>query len=363
MYTLINWLRKRINTNKETKSDKVKNTKKAKFYRPKYKVPADVRLHWIMPIIFAVSVLLILISGIKIHKNIAVYKAKVLASSMSYGSELPLWGGTTNAKLTLGNTVLSKDGKTLAVEVKYDDIARNTLSSFGKNYRLRLVVTDKNKMPDAVIKYGMFSTDGSGVLTVHSKHGFKNQAFIVMLVDRGYLVSTNALTTDGDTYTDDDLDKSITAQLADADANDNSSSSKKDDKNVPPIFYMRLNAHNARRSKTNWSNDREIVRSLFIDRNIKEKQKDINKNLKKIEQGNNTIKEMEQRLKENPDNQTAQKQLPILKNSVSTLQAAVDSQQKSVDKLKNSVIRKNILEPKETTYKRYLVDTLDIKRR
>ena len=52
-------------------------------------------------------------------------------------------------------------------------------------------------MPDAVIKYGMFSTDGSGVLTVHSKHGFKNQAFIVMLVDRGYLVSTNALTTDG----------------------------------------------------------------------------------------------------------------------------------------------------------------------
>ena len=25
--------------------------------------------------------------------------------------------------------------------------------------------------------------------------------------------------------------------------------------------------------------------------------------------------------------------------------------------------RKNILEPKETTYKRYLVDTLDIKRR
>ena len=72
---------------------------------------------------------------------------------------------------------------------------------------------------------------------------------------------------------------------------------------------------------------------------------------------------MEQRLKENPDDQTAQKQLPILKNSVSTLQVAVDSQQKSVDKLKNSVIRKNILEPKETTYKRYLVDTLDIKRR
>ena len=115
MYTLINWLRKRINTNKETKSDKVKNTKKAKFYRPKYKVPADVKLHWIMPIIFAVSVLLILISGIKIHKNIAVYKAKVLASSMSYGSELPLWGGKKNAKLTLGNTFLSKDVKTIEV--------------------------------------------------------------------------------------------------------------------------------------------------------------------------------------------------------------------------------------------------------
>lgn len=340
-----------------------KKNQKNKIYNIKYKNPSDVKLHYVLPIILAIGIVCFIFAGVMLTRNVTQYKKEVLQSSMAKGTSLPLWGGQTDAKLTLGNSVLSKDGKTLAVEVKYDDVAHNVLSSFGTKYRLRLVVTPDNKMNGVKMKYGLFGTDGSGVLTVHSDKGFENQAFIVMLVDRGYLVSTTDLTTDNVDYNSDELDKSITAQLSGADdedeANDDSSN-KLNSKKIPPIFYMRLNAHNAKRVGVNWENDRDVVKSLFVSDNLKDKEKQLAEKENQARRGKKTLAEMNQRLKENPDDTNAQEQKQELENSLAELDANVNGLKKRIETLKNSVIKKDVLDPQRDKYKRYPVDTLDI---
>ena len=78
-----------------------------------------------------------------------------------------------------------------------------------------------------------------------SDAGFKNQAFIVMIVDRGYLVTSDGLNSNNSSYSDTDLDKSITAQLSGAEISSSADSTFKST-STPPIFYLRLNAHNAK---------------------------------------------------------------------------------------------------------------------
>src|SRR5699024_11283687 len=98
--------------------------------------------------------------------NSSEHKKKILASSMAKSEELFLRNGESEGTLTLGNTLLSDDGKTLAAEVRYDEEAHKKLSSFGQNYNLFLIDTEDNVMDDAEVTYGMFDTDGSGVLTI-----------------------------------------------------------------------------------------------------------------------------------------------------------------------------------------------------
>lgn len=336
--------------------------KKNKIYRPKYKNPADVRWHWMLPIIFAIGVICFIAAGIMLNRNVSAYNQSVLSSSMSYGTQLPLWGGRTDGKLTLGNTLLSKDGKTLAVQIKYDDQAHTTLSSFGNKYKLRVVVTKENPIPDIKLTYGMFGTDGSGVLTVHSDAGFKNQAFIIMIVDRGYLVTSDGLNSNNSSYSDADLDKSITAQLSGAEISSSADSTFKST-STPPIFYVRLNAHNAKKSNENWKNDRELVKDLFVNSNIEVKEKELAKTKEKIRRGQKTIDEMNLRLKENPDDQIAQSQLQDLQNALDNLNTSVTKLETSINSWKNSVIKENVLAPKQTHMEhRYIVSDLDIEK-
>lgn len=312
-----------------------------------------------MPIILALSVVGIMASFIMIRANISSYNARVLRSSMVKGSNLPLWGGSTDGKLTLGNTVLSEDGKTLAVQIKYDDVAHKKLSSFGTRYILRLVTTPENDLPGVKLRYGMFGTDSSGVLTIHSDRGFKNQAFIVMLVDRGYLVTSDDLREGTDSISESDIDKSITAQLA-GDDEESSTTTTRKSQTTPPIFYMRLNAHNAKRSKENWKNDRDVVNSLFIKENISKKKKTLASLKKKIKRGKNTVVEMNRRLAENPDDEIAQEQLQDINQTLNDLNASVATYQASIKKLQDSVIKKDVLDPEQTKFTRFSVSSLDI---
>jgi len=251
------------------KKQKNGENKKKRQNKLKFKRPKDVKLYYIMPRLFSLAIVLLVIAGISTFKIHHTYQKEVMASSMTYNQILPLWGGDSKGQLRLGHTVLSADGKTLAVEIKYDPDAHKELSSFGNRYRLRLIKT-RGVSTDYQIEYGIFSTDGSGVLTVHSPSGFKDQAFLVMIVDNGHLVTSSDLQSQSQ-MSDSDLNKSITAQLSSGNTSGQDDSTDYQDTQrakLPPTYIVRLNARNASKAKRNWEDDREVTYDLFINKNL-----------------------------------------------------------------------------------------------
>lgn len=319
-----------------------------------------------MPIYFILGVFLVLTGFIWIQKNGSDYRASVLAQSMKFDEQLPLWGGTAKGNLTLGHTRLSKDGKTLAVEIKYDAAAHQGLSSYGSRYKLRLVDTKDNQMNGLKMSYGLFGTDGSGVLQIKSPDGFKNHSFVVMLIDNGQLVTTEDLNSETQ-MTDTDLDKSITAELSDANNNPNSTNdtssnnvndnSKK--KNLPPLYYVRLNAHNATRNYRSWSNDSEVVEDLFVKSNLNKLKDSMAQSKLKLEKANKTLKEMNNRLAENKNDQTALQNKTNLESSITALSNEYKAAHKRYIKLKNATIKNDILNPKQTKYHKYTIENIN----
>lgn len=349
----------------EVKNSKLKQKKlnkakgKTKRGGVKFKKPSDVKMFYIMPIILIIGLICIGASQAMVMHNSQVYKQKVMESSMTYGTELPLWGGTSNGVLKLGHTKLSHNGKDLAVEIQYNSDAHDALSSFGNRYKLRLVDTTNNKM-HVKMRYGLFGTDGSGVLVVHSDKGFKNQAFVVMIIDNGHLITSDELNNDsGSTMTDDDLDKSITAQLSNTDDTNSASSSNSASKNLPPLYYARLNAHSTSRSSHNWNNDRDIVEDLFVRSNLRSIEANEKSLEGKIDKGNETLKEMQDRLKENPNDTIAQENVQNLQSSLASLQQSLQSAKANKRKVQNSTIQTNVLDPVQTKYETFTVDNLN----
>lgn len=346
------------------KADKLsKKRKNWKMPYAPYKLPPDVKYFFVMPLLFIIAWLCIAVSlGLHFH-NVAVYKQHVMESAMPKGSVLPLWGGAEKGQLKLGQTLRSKDGKTLAIEVKYDDNAHQDLSSFGDKYGLRLVEVKGKEMKHPQMTYGLFGTDGSGVLTVHSPQGFANQAFVVMLMDKGHLVSSEDLSeASGNTQTTSDaVDKSVTAQLSDADnsanGSDNSANSNQR-KKLPPIYYIRLNGSNAPKANRNWDNDREMVQDLFINKNLKKLRAQRDKQRNIIKQTKTSIDEYKARLKENPQDQTAISELNQRQSDLQTAQDNLDAINRNYDKVAKSAIKPNILQPKQKKYQTFSVNDL-----
>lgn len=339
------------------KSQPKRKKKKKKITR--FKRPSDVKLFYQMPVYLVIAITFLVVGLSWIHRNNAAYKASVLASSMGYKEQLPLWGGTSKGNLTLGHTRLSKDGKTLAVEIQYDDTAHQSLSSFGNRYKLRLVDTYDNKMKDAKIHYGIFGTDGSGVLTIYNPHGFKNKSFIVMLIDNGQLVTSDDLT-DSTQMSDGDLDKSITAELSNPDGNDDSSSNVNSKRaKLPPLYYVRLNAKNAKRNYRNWDNDSQIIDDLFVKTNLKDIKSKMQQVKVKIKKAKTTLNEMNKRLEENPNDEVAQQNKSDIEGSLQSLETNYNSLEKRYDKLSNSTISDDVLDPEQTKFKEFTVDDIN----
>lgn len=333
--------------------------KKKKVNRFKYKTPQDVKMRYVMPILFILGIIS-LVAGIGIQTKINYDHNKlVMASSMEYGQNLPYFYDS-KGQLKLGHTILSKDGKTLAAEIKYTSDAHNELSSFGNRYLLRLEKVKGDPL-DVSMEYGIFSTDGSGVLTVHSPKGFTNQAFIVLLVDNGHLVSSDDLQSQSQ-MSDSDVNKSITAKLSDSNTDDSSETNNVDDQNklkLPPIYVVRLNAKNAKRADTNWENDRELTYDLFVKKNLKKIENDQDKLKKKLKIGKTTLKEMNKRLKENPDDKVSSDNRDSLETQVNNLQNQLAKSEQNYALLRNSSISKNILDPKQRKHTTYEVNSLD----
>lgn len=347
--------KKRKNGVKKPKTNK----KRHSFKRKKlYKTPSDVKLFYQMPFILVLAVIGLCTGFFWIRHNAKAYQAQVMASSMKYGEELPLWGGQSKGVLTLGHSRLSKDGKTYAIEIKYNDDAHQGLSSFGNRYRLRLVDTKSNRMSGLKMSYGIFGTDGSGVLTLHSAKGFKDAAFLVMIIDNGQLVTSDDL--QNQQLDDSDIDNSITAQLSDAsDSSSDSASQEKERKTkLPPLYYVRLNAYNATRNYRNWSNDSEMIDDLFVKDNLADLRKKMSKTLQKVNKAKKTLTEMNNRLSENSQDQVAKQGRDDIKTTLSSLKQDYTSEKKQYAKLKNSTISPTILDPQQTKYHTYTVDDL-----
>lgn len=337
-----------------------KNKKRAT--KRKFKRPSDVKLFYIMPVMVVIGATCIGAGiGWTKHNN-DVYQAHLMASSMKYQEELPLWGGSSKGTLQLGHTKLSKDGKTLAVEITYDDTAHQELSSFGDRYKLRLVDTDDNRMKDAKLSYGLFGTDGSGILTVTNPKGFKNKSFIVMIIDNGKLVTTDELNDSSTQLSDSELDKSITAELSNPSSQSSDENNQQDEtkrKNLPPLYYVRLNARSASRNYRNWKTDNEIVEDLFINSNLDDL-KDKMENLQnKITKAEKTLDEMKERLRRNKQDNTAIENKQNLQQSIASMKRQYKEAQKRYDKLDNAKIKANILAPKQTHYHAYTVPDIN----
>jgi len=349
---------KRRSKGSQTRSDAPKPTKH-KYVRPYDKTPIQAKQAYIMPTLLVAGALMVGSGVVVSAHNTHTYNVQVMASSMSKGTDLVSWGRDTQAKLTVGATKLSKDGQTLAVEIKYDNTAHTVLSSFGKNYALRLITPKDNPMNGVKMSYGLFGTDGSGVLTIHSKHGFADKAFVVMLVDKGRLVTSDDLTTNA-TYSDTDIDNSITAQLSgSADSSDSSSQTATNSKSngkSPAIYYVRLNGQHVQHATKNWHNDRDIVDDLFVNDALKKRHHEMEQLKTKMAQANKTLAEMNERLKENPDDTIAKNNQSSLLSTLESFKTSYATAKASYDKIKNNKIETNVLDPKATTYERFISD-------
>lgn len=339
------------------KGSKDKPKKKPQKIKRKYKTPSDVKLFYIMPGLLIIGLACIAAGVFIVHKNSVAYNEQILASSMAKGENLYVRSGNAEGNLTLGNTLLSADGKTLAVEIRYDDASRRQLSAFGDNYNLYLVDTEENKMEDAELSYGMFGTDGSGVLTVHREEGFQNKAFMVFILDKGVLVTSEDLQT-GRTMSDAEISQSLARQLAQIEESNSATSETKNER-MPPTYVVRLNASSSDKSYRNWKNDRELVEDLFVDRNMKSIQKNKEDLEEKIEAGEQTLDEMEKRLEKNPDDNTALSSKQDIENQLKRLNDELDKAEANYTKIMETTIETGVLEPKQTEFDRFTVIDLN----
>lgn len=325
-----------------------------------FKNPPDAKLFYRMPIILVIGVTFILTGLSIMFRNDVSYKQKVLSSSMPKGTELPIRSGTQGGgKLKLGNTLLSADGKTLAVEIQYDAEAHNALSSFGDNYNLYLVDTKKNAMTRVSMSYGMFGTDGSGVLEIKNNDGFSNRAFMVMLVDKGIIVSSDSLTANR-TMSDSEIEKSLAKQLEEVEtSNSEKATTTSDGTTLPPSYMIRLNAFNAKKSYRNWQDDSDLVEDLFVENNLKKIKKNQEEIKEKIKAGNQSLDEMNKRLEKNQNDSLAQSNKQTLERSIKTLEESLESATKNYSKISKSNIDSDVLKPKQKKFKRYEVIDLN----
>ena len=335
--------------------------RKAKKNKRVFKNPPDAKLFYRMPKILMVGVLCIVAGLVIMFSNDRSYTQKVLSSSMPKGTVLPTRSKTQGGgNLRLGNTLLSADGKTLAVEVQYDEDAHNALSSFGDNYRLYLIDTKKNVMKNVTMSYGMFGTDGSGVLEIKNSDGFADRAFMVMVIDKGVIVSSDSLTANR-TMTDSEIDKSLAKQLEDIEASNNEKATTTSEvATLPPSYMIRLNGFNAKKSYRNWQDDSDLVEDLFVNNNLKKIKKNQEEIEDKIKAGKKSLDEMNKRLGKNQNDTIAQSNKQTLESTLQTLEDSLDIATKNYSKISKSNIDSDVLKPKQKKFKRYEVDDLNL---
>lgn len=308
-----------------------------------------------MPIVFIVGVLCLFLGFGGIGWQNHEYKVRQARQSMPLNTTLPTFmnGATDRGKLTLKNIIVSPDRKHMAVSIAYDDDAHKQLSAFGNKYRLWLVTPQGYPIKGMSVKYGFFGTDGNGVLRIDSTVPMKNQAFAIILIDKGRLITSDDLNSTS-TVTDTDINQSITAQLATGSTSDGAAvtttdqSSSKSGASSLPMYYVRLNPYSAKVVHTDWTSERALVETLFVKKNLRTIKKQMQENKTKKKLAKRTLAEYNARLKVNPQDKTALDGKEDIENAIKSLDQTIASQQKNYDTLSKARFGNNILGKEQT---------------
>lgn len=311
----------------------------------------DVRTALILPVLFLISVILLTFSFANIGWQHHVYKVAQSRKSMPINTELPVFKGDQKGVLKVDNTIVSKDRKHMAVSINYDKTAHQQLSSFGKEYKIWLIGANGYPIKDLSVKYGFFGTDGNAVLQINSDKPMKNEAFVVMIIDAGNLATLSDVSQDTSVTDDSSIDQTITSQLSSGTTNSDSSSTdtNDNDKQTPPMYYIRLNPYSAHKTVPYWGDDeKELVDILFVHKNLTKIHKEMDETKAKIKQAKHTKSEYEDRLKENPQDQTATEGKQDMDSSLQSLEQTLHSEQENYTKLENAKFKNNVLGKQQT---------------
>lgn len=365
------------NQNKKPTEKKAKKTKIKKSKRFYKKEPSDnAYMKKVTYWAFTGAVVLIVGGVGYAYHNGNQYAQKVLESAMPKGTQLGQYksdGQSAQGTLTLNNFIISKDGKDLAAQISYDDTALKSLSGFGDKYKLWLLGNKGDDLSYMKLSYGRFNTDGDGVLHIHSDKGFKDKAFVVMIGDTSKILSSQVLqdaangdttnsngsttnSTDNTNLSDSDtsqINQSITAQLSGKNTQGDSKKQQAIYASMP-MFYVRLNAHNATKVSDNFSHDNTtMLDDLFINNNIKSKKAQLDNAKKQVKAVNDAIAEKQQELAKNPQDENSRQVIDQLQGTLTSLNAKQSSLQSDLDTLKkgrDATAQKDILAPMQTKY-------------
>lgn len=335
-------------TAKKEKSKKEKNVPNR--VSEKEHVFRDVRYFRYMPYSLLIA-LVLLIGGVGwMAYNNHQYSVEQSRLSMPKGTQLPLFKGTAKgqAQLTIGDSIISPDKKHMAISIQYNADAHKNMSAFGNQYHLWLVTDKGYPVKNIHMKYGFFGTDGNGVLQISSDKPFRNQAIVVMLIDESNLVTEDELNDSSSPVADNNIDKSITAQLAEGNMNNdnqdnNAATSSSQKSSGPPIYYMRLNPYSAKKVNQGWENERELCDLLFVNSNLKKLKKQMNSVRSQLKATEKTLEECNKRLEVNPQDQYATEKKQSMEDSINSLQNTYDQDLKQYEKDKSYRISKHIL--------------------
>lgn len=187
------------------------------------------------------------------------YKQWTMNNTTAPGTQLLY--SRSQAPVTIASVWTDKNRDVTVVEFKYDDIAKNLLSTKGTNYNLYVATDKDDPKPDIEeMKYGILGTEGNGYLFI--KGHLKPRAYQIYIANTVELASESEGTPSSSTMdVDESIDKTISdVSLADIDENGIAKRSYKPDEERPKVDNINFRINN-------YSENTKVYKGSFLDEN------------------------------------------------------------------------------------------------
>ena len=282
-------------------------------------------------LIFTLGIIILtIVSIVYLFISIGDYKEYKKFNTTKVGTELVF--SQSNAKVAIGSVWTDKNRDVTVVQLKYDKASRSQLSTKGKNYNLYLV-SDSPDEPDVEMKYGVLGTQGNGYLFIKGDLG--ERAYQVFIASQLQLSTGDdaeddeddiSVTQDAEKLTDSAIQRALSESTS-SDIDDNGMWNFASDNSEEPQadnIDFRLNPYSENTKVYNGSfltDDGEIDYAKIIDRtSVKDILEKINDEIEEREENAKryevSLKEFEERLKDNEEDYDAQSDVDSTKDSI-----------------------------------------------